>query len=72
MNYYIIEDIDNPIDKYFIVQTPLDYDFVEQLISKAKEIAEENGTYDTEELEALLNSVDKDTLIIHDFSTLYV
>ena len=72
MNYYIIEDIDNPIDKYFIVQTPLDYDFVEQLIDKAKEIAEENGTYDTEELEALLNSVDKDTLIIHDFSTLYV
>lgn len=72
MNYYVIEDIDNPIDKYFIVQTPLDYDFVEQLIDKAKEIAEENGTYDTEELEALLNSVDKDTLIIHDFSTLYV
>lgn len=72
MNYYIIEDIDNPIDKYFIVQTPLDYDFVEQLIDKAKEIAEENGTYDTEELEALLNSVDKDTLVITDFSTLYV
>lgn len=72
MNYYIIEDIDNPIDKYFIVQTQLDYDFVEQLISKAKEIAEENGTYDCEELEALLNSVDKDTLVITDFSTLYV
>lgn len=72
MNYYIIEDIDNPIDKYFIVQTQLDYDFVEQLISKAKEIAEEDGTYVVEELEALLNSVDKDTLVITDFSTLYV
>lgn len=70
MNYFIIEDIDNPVDKYFIVETTMGYDKVKDIVAKAKETAEETDEYVVEELAELLE--DTDAFIIYDFSTMYI
>lgn len=72
MNYFIIEDIDNPLDKYAIVQSiTLTHNQLEDLIAEAKKKAEENGTYDMDELRLLLEK-DMSSLFITDFDTMYV
>lgn len=70
MNYFIIEDIDNPVDKYFIVQTAMSYHAFKDIVAEAKETAEETDEYVVEVLEELLK--DTDAFIIRDFDTMYI
>ena len=71
MNYFIIEDIDNPLDTFCIIETPMSRSALNEYIDEAKEKAEENGNYVMDELEVLLED-DFGTSIIWDFDTLYV